>query len=449
MLKDGVRLFGTDGVRGVANVELTPEFALSIGRAAGSLLSGGSVLVGRDTRRSGEMLSAALQAGFHSAGVDTIDVGVMPSGGISLLTARSEAEMGAVVSASHNPAPDNGIKLLGASGGKLKDSEEDRIEARLRSSGSRTVPFGANVGTRFWDDHALDRYVGEMVAGASYSFNGIDLLLDCANGAAYRAAPTLFQRLKANVDVAFAEPSGMNINEGCGATHPAALAAQVRGRVGFAFDGDADRMIAVDEDGVIANGDVVMAIIARHWKAIGKLSNDTVVATVMSNLGFRKALTEAGITLVQTKVGDRYVMEAMREHRAVLGGEQSGHVIFLDRARTGDGLLSGIRLLEVMAGTGRQLRDLRAEAMVEYPQVLLNIKVADRDGLEGCAAVWAAVADTESALGDDGRVLVRASGTEPLVRVMVEASSEELAHRYADEIAAVVTAELGEEESND
>lgn len=446
MLRDGVRLFGTDGVRGVANVELTPEFALSLGRAAGSLIPGGSVLVGRDTRRSGEMLSAALQAGFHSAGVDTVDVGVMPSGGISHLTSRSGVEMGAVVSASHNPAPDNGIKLLSASGMKLNDGEEDRIEAQLRSKGSHTVPFGASVGTRFWDDHAIDRYVGDLAEAASYSFNGIDLVLDCANGAAFRAAPMVFRRLKANVDVMFYEPSGMNINDGCGATHPDVLAARVRGRVGFAFDGDADRMIAVDEDGVVANGDVVMAIIARHWKATGKLRNDTVVATVMSNLGFRKALDDAGIKLIQTKVGDRYVLEGMREHKAILGGEQSGHVIFLDRGRTGDGLLTGIRLLEVMAGTGRELRDLRKEAMVEYPQVLLNVKVRDRNGLEACTPVWNAVSTAEQDLGDDGRILVRASGTEPLVRVMVEAASEDSAHRYADSIAAVVAAELGEED---
>ena len=445
MLRDGVRLFGTDGVRGVANVELTPEFALSIGRAAGSLISGGTVLVGRDTRRSGEMLSGALQAGFHSAGVDTIDVGVMPSGGISLLTSRSDVQMGAVVSASHNPAPDNGIKLLGSSGTKLSDSEEDRIEMQIRSDGSHTVPFGAAVGTRFFDGHATDRYVDALADAASYSFNGIDIVLDCANGAAYRAAPLLFSKLKANVDVMSVEPSGMNINEGCGATHPEALAHRARGRIGFAFDGDADRMIAVDEDGVIANGDVVMAIIARHWKAAGKLRNDVVVATVMSNLGFRKALEEVEIEVIQTKVGDRYVLEGMREHGAILGGEQSGHVIFLDRGRTGDGLLTGIRLLEVMAGTGRELRDLRREAMVEYPQVLINIPVVDRHGLEGCSAVWDAVTAAEHQLGDDGRVLVRASGTEPLVRVMVEAPSQDEAHRYADGIAAVVTAQLGKE----
>jgi phosphoglucosamine mutase len=445
MLKDGVRLFGTDGVRGVANLELTPELALQIGRAAGSLISGGSALIGRDTRRSGEMLSAALQAGFNSAGVDTVDVGVLPSGAISHLTANSGADMGAVVSASHNPAADNGIKLLGSRGTKLNDAEEDRIEERLRDTTGISTPFGAAVGTRFINAKGLDTYVADLASGASYSFNGIGLMLDCAQGAAYKAAPALFRKLKADVAVLADEPTGMNINEGCGATHPEFLAAHAKGRIGLAFDGDADRLIVVDEDGAIANGDVIMAVIARHWKAIGKLKNNTVVATVMSNLGFRKAMLESGIDFVQTRVGDRYVLEGMQQHKAILGGEQSGHVIFLDRGRTGDGLLTGIRLLEVVAGTGRPLCELRREAMTEYPQILINVRVSDRNGLSDASGVWAAVSRAEGELGDDGRVLVRASGTEPLVRVMVEAPGEDDARRYADDIAAAVAAELGEE----
>lgn len=445
MLEDGVRLFGTDGVRGVANLELTPELALQIGRAAGSLISGGSALVGRDTRRSGEMLSAALQAGFHSAGVDTIDVGVMPSGAISHLTAVTAADMGAVVSASHNPAPDNGIKLLGRHGSKLTDAEEDRIEQRIRSASGISVPFGAAVGTRFVDGRGLDTYVADLAAEASYTFNGIGLVLDCAHGAAYKAAPALFRKLKADVSVIADEPTGMNINDGCGATHPEYLAAHCEGRIGLAFDGDADRLIVVDEEGEVANGDVIMAVIARHWKATGRLKNNTVVATVMSNLGFRKAMIEAGIDFIQTRVGDRYVLEAMQERKAVLGGEQSGHVIFLDRGRTGDGLLTGIRLLEVVAGTGRSLAELRREAMTEYPQVLVNVRVRDRNGLAQAPAVWDAVTAAEDALGENGRVLVRASGTEPLIRVMVEAPRVEEARRYADDIAAAVAAELGEE----
>lgn len=445
MLVEGVRLFGTDGVRGVANLELTPELALQIGRAAGSLISGGSALVGRDTRRSGEMLSSALQAGFHSAGVDTVDVGILPSGAISHLTATTGVDMGAVVSASHNPAADNGIKLLGGRGTKLSDGEEDRIEQRLRGASGEATPFGAAVGTRLVNGKGLDIYVSDLAAAAAYSFNGIGVVLDCAHGAAFKAAPALFRKLRADVTVLADEPTGMNINEGCGATHPEFLASKVAGRIGLAFDGDADRLIAVDEQGRVVNGDVIMAIVARHWKSIGKLKNNTVVATVMSNLGFRKAMVEAGIDLVQTKVGDRYVLEAMQERKAVLGGEQSGHVIFLDRGRTGDGLLTGIRLLEVVAGTGRSLAELRDDAMTEFPQILLNIRVRDRNGLEHALRVWEAVAAAERELGDDGRVLVRASGTEPLVRVMVEASGQDMAQRYAEGIAAVVAAELGEE----
>ena len=441
MLGERTRLFGTDGVRGVANLELTPELALQIGRAAGSLVIGGSALVGRDTRRSGEMLSAALQAGFHSSGVDTVDVGVLPSGAISHLTARAGVDMGVVVSASHNPAADNGIKILGRRGTKLTDAEEAKIEERLHSD-SYSTPYGAAVGTRFVDTTGMDRYVADLAREASYTFNGIDLVLDCAHGAAYRAAPALFRKLRANVSVLADEPSGMNINDGCGATHPEFLASKVDGRVGFAFDGDADRLIAVDEEGVVVNGDVIMAIIARHWKSTNRLKNNLVVATVMSNLGFRKALEEAGIGLVETKVGDRYVLEAMVANKAILGGEQSGHVIFLDRGRTGDGLLTGVRLLEVVAGSGKPLAQLRAEAMVEYPQVLINVRGVDRERLADASRVWEAVASVETDLGGDGRVLVRASGTEPMVRVMVEAATEETAQEYAERIAAVVGEDL-------
>ena len=441
MLGERTRLFGTDGVRGVANLELTPELALQIGRAAGSLVIGGSALVGRDTRRSGEMLSAALQAGFHSSGVDTVDVGVLPSGAISHLTARAGVDMGVVVSASHNPAADNGIKILGRRGTKLTDAEEAKIEERLHSD-SYSTPYGAAVGTRFVDTTGMDRHVADLAREASYTFNGIDLVLDCAHGAAYRAAPALFRKLRANVSVLADEPSGMNINDGCGATHPEFLASKVDGRVGFAFDGDADRLIAVDEEGVVVNGDVIMAIIARHWKSTNRLKNNLVVATVMSNLGFRKALEEAGIGLVETKVGDRYVLEAMVANKAILGGEQSGHVIFLDRGRTGDGLLTGVRLLEVVAGSGKPLAQLRAEAMVEYPQVLINVRGVDRERLADASRVWEAVASVETDLGGDGRVLVRASGTEPMVRVMVEAATEETAQEYAERIAAVVGEEL-------
>ncbi len=439
------QLFGTDGVRGVANSELSPELAVALGRAAGLLLDEGPVLVGRDTRRSGEMLSLALQAGFHSAGIDTVDVGVLPTGGISFLTADTGASLGAVVSASHNPAPDNGIKFLSRHGTKLSDSEERRIEEKVRNSASRAVPVGAAVGTRFPLPNARSRYVRFLADVSDYRFAGLRLLLDCANGAAYQAAPELFERLGAEVDVIAASPNGMNINDGCGATHPENLAAQVNGRIGLAFDGDADRLIAVDEEGGIVDGDAILAIVGRHWKRLDKLRRNLVVTTVMANLGLRKAFEEDGIELVQTQVGDRYVLEELRSRRAVLGGEQSGHVIFLDKGVTGDGLLTAVRLLEVVAGTGETLAELRRRSITSYPQVLHNVAVGRHVDLSGIEPLWEAVRAAETELGDDGRILVRASGTEPVVRVMVEAPSHEIADRYAVRLAEVVAATVGEE----
>jgi phosphoglucosamine mutase len=388
------------------------------------------------------MLSMALQAGVHSAGIDTVDVGVMPAGAISHLTYTASAEMAAIVSASHNPAEDNGIKFLDKLGSKLSDDDEDRIEKQIRSSAA-SYPYGANVGTRFLRSDALDQYVEDLASDSWYTFRGIEIMLDCANGAAYQAAPALFKRLGADVVATNAEPNGMNINSGCGATHPEFVAAAADGRVGLAFDGDADRLIATDEDGHVVDGDRIIAIIARHWAKGGKLKNNKVVATVMSNLGFRKAMEEAGIDLVTTRVGDRYVMEAMNEHRAILGGEQSGHVIFLDRARTGDGLLTAVRLLEVMAGTGRRLADLSQEAMTTYPQVLVNVRVPSKEGLEEATDLWEEVEDVERLLAGNGRVLIRPSGTEPLIRVMVEASSEADANGYAERLAGVVESVFG------
>jgi phosphoglucosamine mutase len=439
LLDEGRPIFGTDGVRGVAGSELTAELAMEIGRAAGSYLQGGPVLVGQDTRRSGSMLSAALQAGFHSAGVDTLDVGVLPSGGISFLTANGSATMGAIVSASHNPADDNGIKLLAARGTKLPEEVERELEDRMRASGWQ-VAIGSAIGYRSESTEGYARYLDHLASAARYSLNGVAIALDCANGSAYKAAPELFERLKADVRVFHAEPNGRNINEGCGATATEFIAKNAGGRIGLAFDGDADRLIGVDEDGVIANGDVIMAIVARHLKGQGRLTKDLVVATVMSNLGFRKSMAEAGIQVVETPVGDRYVMEALIEHKGLLGGEQSGHIIFADMAQTGDGLLTAVQLLDVVAGTGKELRQLRAEAITEYPQVLVNVRIdhsvdiADMDGL------WNEVEEVEQELGDDGRVLVRPSGTEPLVRIMVEASSQELASGYADRLAAITEA---------
>ena len=430
-------------MRGVANLELTPDLALSLGRAAGLQLSVGPALVGRDTRRSGEMLSLALQSGFHSAGIDTVDVGIMPAGGISYLTASTGATMGAVVSASHNPASDNGIKFLSATGTKLTDDEEDQIEVRLRSENAR-IPTGHLVGTRFHDAKALNSYVSFLAKVARYSYRGLNLAVDAANGAAFQAAPAVLSKLGAQVERFAVEPDGTNINLDCGSTYPEFLASKAEGRIGLAFDGDADRLLAIDEDGNPVNGDVIMAIVALHWKAQGRLKNNRVVATVMSNLGFRRAMEGADIELIETKVGDRYVLEAMNEHRAILGGEQSGHIIFLDKGRTGDGLMTAIRLLDIVAGSGQELRQLRKEAMVEYPQVLKNVKVARGVDLSAAKEVWDAVAEVEKELGSEGRVLIRPSGTEPVVRVMVEAASQEQAGGYADRLVEAVARQLAE-----
>ncbi|MGH8928310.1 MAG: phosphoglucosamine mutase, partial [Acidimicrobiia bacterium] len=324
---------------------------------------------------------------------------------------------------------------------KLSDAEEDRIEARLRSSSTR-IPLGEKIGTRFTDRAAFDRYVTFLASVAKYSYRGLEVVIDAANGAAFQAAPAVLRKLRASVEEWGVEPDGTNINLGCGSTHPEFLASKVNGRIGLAFDGDADRLLAFDEDGQPVNGDVIMAIVARHWKSQGRLKGNMVVATVMSNLGFRRALSEAGIEMVETQVGDRYVLEEMRARKAVLGGEQSGHIIFLDKGRTGDGILTAIRLLDVVAGTGLSLRELRRQAMTEYPQVLRNVKVGRGVQLAVASRVWEAVRKAEAALGDEGRILVRASGTEPVVRVMVEASSQESATSYADHLAEIVAREL-------
>jgi len=440
MLNEGGPLFGTDGVRGRANTELTADLALALARAAGDGLSG-MVVIGRDTRRSGPMLVGALQAGFQSVGVDTTDLGIIPAGGVANLTRVTGANYGVLVSASHNPAGDNGIKFFGRDGSKLSDERESRIADRVRAGAPWRLVSGPMVGVHTEMRNSVDRYVSHLVALRRYSLRGFEIVLDCANGAAFQAAPQLFERLGASVDVLAAEPDGININHKCGATHPENLARHAGGRLGIAFDGDADRMIAVDEAGVPANGDVVMAILAAHMKAGGHLKKNKVVVTVMSNLGFRQAMDRLGIEVVETAVGDRYVLEAMREHRAEIGGEQSGHVIVEERT-TGDGLATAIRLLDVMAATGKPLTELRA-VMEEFPQVLRNVRVRSKSGLQHADALWEAVADVEAELGDEGRVLVRASGTEPLVRVMVEASSAPRAASVADQLVAVVRAELG------
>ncbi len=439
MAERQARLFGTDGVRGRANSDLTPELAFDLARAAGEG-SEGPVAVGRDTRRSGPMLSSALHAGFNTVGVDTVDLGRVPVGAVSRLGRDIGARLAVMVSASHNPAEDNGIKFFGPDGAKLSDAREDEIESRYRKGRPWRRPSGAAVGMQTVMADSVERYVERISDGFSYSLRGMSFALDCANGAAITAAPKLFSALNADIEVFAAEPDGMNINRGCGATHPEYLAGKAAGRVGLAFDGDADRLIAIDEDGVPANGDVLMAIFARHLKEEGRLKNDVVVATVMSNLGFRKAMDKLGVTIVETRVGDRYVLEEMRRTRAVLGGEQSGHILLSDRA-TGDGLRSALHLVSILAATGQELRELRT-VMSEYPQVLENVVVAGKERLDESERIRAAIAEAQRKLAHNGRVLVRASGTEAVVRVMVEASSSAIAADVAGRLGRIVAEEL-------
>jgi phosphoglucosamine mutase len=452
------KLFGTDGVRGLANADLTPELALALGRAAvGELLAEGAggegpaparpaVLVGRDPRASGTLLESALVAGILSAGGDVLAAGVVPTPAVAFLTRHFGAAAGAVISASHNAMPDNGIKFFGPEGFKLPDAVEDRIEAALGTQDHGAPrPTGAGVGVlRPAADDAVEAYLAHLLEGIP-DLDGLEVVVDCANGSAAEIAPEAYRRAGAKVTAVAADPDGHNINDGVGSTHPEhvqAALARSGARVGLAHDGDADRLLAVDEHGTLVDGDVILAICALDARDRGELPTNTVVTTVMTNLGFRQAMDHHGIAVTQTAVGDRYVLEAMRAGGHTLGGEQSGHLIFLDRATTGDGLLTGLRLLSVVARTGRPLSEL-ATVMRRLPQVLVNVRVADRHALEGATAVWKAVEQEQARLGDTGRVLVRPSGTEALVRVMVEAETQEEANATADRLAAVVAAELG------
>ena len=440
------QLFGTDGIRGVANTELTPELVVGLGRAlVRTLREEGKdrpqILVGRDPRASGEMLEAALIAGVTSAGGDVIGVGVLPTPGVAFLTAETSADAGAMISASHNPVEDNGIKFFGPGGAKLTDTEEDRIEELLqRVSDDR--PVGAHVG-RFRRDHELlVRYVEHLAGVAGENLSDLHVVLDCANGAASHVAPFVLRRLGAQVTVINARPDGANINAGCGSTHPAVVAAAVLDAgadIGLSHDGDADRLIAADHDGNIVDGDVILAILAADQHERDGL--DTVVTTVMTNLGFTRTMRSLGIEVVQTQVGDRYVREAMLAGDHPIGGEQSGHIILTDYATTGDGVLTAIRLLSVLARTGKSLHDLAA-IMERMPQVLVNVRGVDRQRLGEADALWRAVELEREGLGEDGRILVRASGTEPLVRVMVEADTVEHATEVAERLGKVVHDEL-------
>ena len=440
------RLFGTDGIRGVANTELTPELAVGLGRAVVRTLreegiTRPTVAVGRDPRASGEMLEAALTAGLTSAGGDVINVGVLPTPGVAFLTQRLGADTGAVISASHNPVRDNGIKFFGPDGYKLTDTEENRVEELLQLS-FEDRPTGAEIGRARREVSPVDLYLDHLVAAAPADLAGLRVVVDCANGAASVVAPEVLRRLGCDVEAIHAAPDGTNINVACGSTHPEVVAQAVVERgadVGLAHDGDADRLIAVDHTGAIVDGDVILAVLADRRQATRGL--DTVVTTVMTNLGFTRSMKDRGINVVQTKVGDRYVLEAMLAGGHPLGGEQSGHVILTDHATTGDGVLTAVHLLSAMAETGSPLADL-ARVMQRLPQVLVNVPGVDRDRLPGAAEVWRTVESEMAELGDRGRVLVRASGTEPLVRVMVEADAQDRATGVAERIATVVASQL-------
>ncbi|HEX6968986.1 MAG TPA: phosphoglucosamine mutase [Micromonosporaceae bacterium] len=443
------RLFGTDGVRGLANADLTPELALAVAVASAQTLAGGNqhaptVVVGRDPRASGEMLEAAVVAGLTSAGAHVLRLGVLPTPGVAYLTGELKADFGVMISASHNPMPDNGIKLFAAGGHKLPDEIELRIEAALdeREAMLRRRPVGAGIGRVRELTDAGDRYVRHLVSSTPHRLDGLRVVLDCANGAAARIAPEAFLRAGADVVCLNAEPDGLNINDGCGSTHLEQIKSAVVAHgadLGLAFDGDADRCLAVTAAGDEVDGDQIMAILALAMREAGVLTENTLVVTVMSNLGLRLAMQEAGIRLIETKVGDRYVLEELRASGLALGGEQSGHIVMPAYATTGDGILTGLHLMARMAATGQPLAEL-AKVMTKLPQVLINVRVADRTVGAGAPAVLAAVEQAQAELGERGRVLLRPSGTEPLVRVMVEADTVEYAQTLAERIAGEVRA---------
>ena len=449
------RLFGTDGVRGLANSDLTVELALGLAQAAAVVLGKGRVadgrrasgrrpvaVIARDPRISGEFLSAAVASGLASSGVDVYDAGVVPTPAAAFLVADFKADLGVMISASHNDAPDNGIKFFATGGTKLPDEVEDRIEAALAAP--KLAPTGAGVGRirRFAD--AEDRYIVHLLSTLPHRLEGLHVVLDCAHGAAAGVSPEVFTDAGARVTVIGAEPDGLNINDGIGSTHLGPLKAkvlEVGADLGIAHDGDADRCLAVDAQGNTVDGDQIMAILALSMAERGVLKDRTLVATVMSNLGLRRAMAENDIRMLETAVGDRYVLEALAEHDLSLGGEQSGHVIMTKYATTGDGILTGLHLAAEVARTGKTLAEL-ASAMTVYPQVLINVRGVDHRALASDTVIAAAVEVATERLGDSGRVLLRPSGTEPMVRVMVEASEQSIADEVAAELAAIVQERL-------
>jgi len=445
-----VALFGTDGIRGLANVDLTAELALDVAVAAAHILveSLGDkskrphAIVGQDSRASGEFLEAAVVAGLTSAGVDVYRVGVLPTPAIAYLVAESGADLGVMISASHNPAPDNGIKLFARGGEKLADSLEAAIEARMGEPWQR--PTGTHVGRVIEDASAREKYIAHLLNSLDVSLSGIKVVVDCANGAASFVAPVALEKAGATVIAIANKPDGLNINDGVGSTHLDFLRDAVlknKADIGIAHDGDADRCLAIDAAGNVIDGDFILAILAQGFKSRGKLNEATVVATVMSNLGFLIAMKDAGINVVKTAVGDRYVLENMLENKYTLGGEQSGHIIMREFAGTGDGLLTALQLIAEMARSKKSLQEL-SKIMNRFPQVLINVSGVAKEKLDSSTAIKVAVAKYEAELGDAGRILLRASGTESLVRVMVEAQSDNIAKEIAEKLAAVVKEEL-------
>lgn len=444
------KYFGTDGVRGIANKELTPELAYRLGRCGGYVLAGEvkrpKVLIGRDTRISGPMLESALVAGLLSIGADVIRVGVISTPGVAYLTRMINADAGVMISASHNPVGDNGIKFFGGDGFKLYDETELRIEQLMdQEQDDLPRPVGSEMGTVQDDVNLVWKYAEFLKGTVSKPLSGLKIVLDCANGAAYQIAPRVFREMGADVISLADEPNGLNINEQCGSTHPDHLQREVLRHgadIGLSFDGDADRLIAIDETGAEVDGDYILSICSVSLKEQGRLNSNTVVTTVMSNMGFYKAMEKHGIHTEQTAVGDRYVMEMMRKGGYNLGGEQSGHVIFLDHNTTGDGILTALQLCEALVLSGQRLSQVK-ELMSKFPQVLVNVKVADKTGWNENAAIAVAMEQVTERLGSRGRLLVRPSGTESLIRVMAEGEQIDEITKYVNEVAATIEQELG------
>ena len=446
------KYFGTDGVRGVANEELTPELAFKLGRYGGYVLAHNKgenhprVLVGRDTRVSGEMLESALIAGLISIGAEVMRLGIISTPGVAYLTREMDAELGVMISASHNPVADNGIKFFGSDGFKLSDDQENEIEELLdQENPSLPRPTGTEI--VHYSDYfeGAQKYLSYLKSTVDVNLEGMKIVLDGANGSTSSLAPFLFGDLEADTETVGCSPDGYNINENCGSTHPEALAKKVLetgSDFGLAFDGDGDRIIAVDENGKIVDGDQIMCIIGQEMHKNQELNNNMIVSTVMSNLGFYKALENEGIQSNKTKVGDRYVVEEMRRGNYNLGGEQSGHIVLMDYNTTGDGLLTGVQLAAIIKMSGKSLSEL-ASQMKTYPQSLINVRVTDKYRVEENIDVKEVMTKVEVEMNGEGRILVRPSGTEPLVRVMVEASTDEDAKRYAQQIADVVEDKMG------